>query len=446
MHSPPPLPIGRLPPPAPTIGFGNVKGVPIPSSPDLVTYGGDAHLMTIAPTRSGKGRSVIVPTLLTYPGPMIVFDPKRELAAITARRRREMGQRTVELAPLADGDGGDAFNPLDVFQLPGVDLETESQFVAELLSVSNKGVKDPFWDLNGCGLLSGVIAYAATCLPEEERHLSAVRSKLMCDDVVYGLAVLLDTVGKKMPPMAYDEIASFLQMSERDTRPGVLATVQSYLKPFVSQRVGKKLETSSFPILDVVAGAPLTIYISLPVDKLRSHAGWLRLVVGVLMRALTARTQIPEKPTLVVLDEAGQLGSFPFLESLMTLYAGFGVTCWLFFQDLSQLQACYPTGWKTILNNCGVIETFGIYNRDMARQWGDYFACGMEKLAALGADEQFVSIRGQGELCCRRFDYLCDPEFAGLHDPNPFYAAAVNRDAPLHPTRKRSRGPESQSV
>jgi hypothetical protein len=77
----------------------------------------------------------------------------------------------------------------------------------------------------------------------------------------------------------------------------------------------------------------------------------------------------------------------------------------------------------------------------MARQWGDYFACGMEKLSVLGADEQFVSIRGQGELCCRRFDYLRDPEFDGLFDANPFYGKVDRREVgrPHRRTRARSR-------
>jgi type IV secretory pathway TraG/TraD family ATPase VirD4 len=43
---------------------------------EAIEYSGDSHLMTIAPTGAGKGRSVIIPTLLTYPGPIIVVDPK----------------------------------------------------------------------------------------------------------------------------------------------------------------------------------------------------------------------------------------------------------------------------------------------------------------------------------------------------------------------------------
>src|SRR4029077_9110689 len=64
-----------------------------------VTYDGDAPLLTCASTGAGKGRCVLIPTLLTYPGPVIVMDIKGELFQVTSRRRREMGQRVVVLDP-----------------------------------------------------------------------------------------------------------------------------------------------------------------------------------------------------------------------------------------------------------------------------------------------------------------------------------------------------------
>jgi type IV secretory pathway TraG/TraD family ATPase VirD4 len=50
-------------------------------------YTGSRHLLTVAPTRGGKGVSAIIPNLLMYPGSAFVIDPKGENARITAARR-----------------------------------------------------------------------------------------------------------------------------------------------------------------------------------------------------------------------------------------------------------------------------------------------------------------------------------------------------------------------
>jgi type IV secretion system protein VirD4 len=392
-----------------------------------LSYSGDGHLITLAPTRSGKGRGAIVPNLLLYPGPVIVFDPKGELYRVTARRRREMGQRVVKLDPCCVlGPDSDNLNPFDVFTLDNADLETDAQTLADWLANGNRGSKDPFWDLHGCGLHSALIAHIAQSAPPQERNLDSVRKLLMGGDTVYNLAVLLDTHARTMNRMAHDEIASFLQTADV-TRSGILATALGYIKPFLSPRMTRVLGSSTFDLHDVVSGAPLSVYMVLPPDKLKSHKALLKMWVGTFLKALTSRQHIPALRTLLLLDECAQLEHFPYLETVITLCAGFGVQCWTFWQDMSQLKTCYPSSWETILNNCAVMQTFGIRNRHMATQWGDYLEHGPEQFLTLPPERQVVHLHGQGEFCCRRPDYLGDSLFTGLFDDNPFYAAPPAR-------------------
>jgi type IV secretion system protein VirD4 len=58
----------------------------------VLRYPGPGHLITVAPTRSGKGRDVIIPALLDWPYSAIVIDPKGELACVTSARRRRFGK------------------------------------------------------------------------------------------------------------------------------------------------------------------------------------------------------------------------------------------------------------------------------------------------------------------------------------------------------------------
>jgi len=332
-----------------------------------------------------------------------------------------MGQHVVCLDPCGlVTPVTDTLNPLDIFALENADLETDAQMLASWMSDGYRFSREPFWDQQGSSLQAAVIAYVASSLPKEERNLETARRLLMSDDTVYGLAVTLDKHGENMNRMAHDEIAAFLQTTDV-TRSGILATALSYIKQFHSPRMASALSNSTFDLRDIIAGKPMTVYMVLPVDKLRSHKALLKMWVGTFLKALTSRSRLPDQRTLVLLDECAQLENFPYLETVITLCAGYGVQCWSIWQDMAQLKTCYPTSWETILNNCEVLQTFGINNRHMATQWGDYLEHGPEALLTLPRERQVVHIQGQGEVCCRRPDYLNDSIFAGMFDENPLY-------------------------
>lgn len=381
------------------------------------------HLLTCAPTGSGKGRCCAIPTLLDYPGQVVTIDVKGELYGCTHRRRREMGHHVVKLDPFRVIDKTtDGFNPLEMFQLPTTDFDTDSQMVASMLSEGNKFGRDPFWDTTASGLHSAVINYLVTLLPREKQNFNEMRRLLCCDDVVYKIAVLLDTVGKQMRELAYQEFTSFLQLAERETRPSVLATAQSYIKTFNSERVAEMLESSSFSLQDFADGKPLSIYIIIPPERLESHRPLLRIILASLFAAVFSRRRIPNPRTLFLIDEAGNLGSFPVMKAAMTLCRGFGVRCWTFWQDLQQIQDCYPTSWKTMINNAGALQLFGLSTRLMAKEWSDVLGCSEEKLRNLRPDEQYLLLQGRGEVISRRLDYLSDAHYEGHFDDNRFYS------------------------
>lgn len=403
------------------IGFAPL----VQRSPDClvpINYDGP-HLLTCAPTGSGKGRCCAVPALLEYPGQVVTIDIKGELYGCTHRRRREMGQQVIKLDPFRVVDATtDGFNPLEMFQLPTTDFDTDAQMVASMLSEGNKFGRDPFWDTTASGLHSAVINYLVTLRPPEKRNFNEMRRLLCCDDVVYNIAVLLDTVGKQMRELAYQEFTSFLQLAERETRPSVLATAQSYIKTFNSERVSEMLEKSSFSLQDFADGKPMSIYIIIPPERLESHRPLLRIILASLFAAVFSRKRIPDPRSLFLIDEAGNLGPFPVMKAAMTLCRGFGARCWTFWQDMQQIQACYPDCWKTFINNAGALQLFGMSTRLMAREWADVLGCSVETLLNMSPREQFLLLQNRGEVIGRRLDYLTDVRYRGLFDDNRFYS------------------------
>lgn len=395
----------------------------------LIVDDSDGHTCCVAPTRAGKSRSVIVPNALCFPGTAIFLDPKAEHAYVTSRRRRELTPEVHFIDPTHYFTNDSArLNPIDALLLPGADLEIDSYALAEMLSRGYRGTKEPFWDQHGIALLAALIINAALDADPARRNLKTVLDALSEDDVCYSLATLLDSQGATMNRTAYRTIATVLQMPEV-TRGGVLATTQAYVRPLMSESVSAALGPSTISLTDLMAGKPMTIYLILPPHRLPALRGLLKVQLGTIMMALLYRREPPRVPTWLVLDEVGQLENFPILENLLTMSAGYNVRVSMFWQDLAQMVSYYPDSWRTILNNCSTLQTFGIYNRAMATQWGDYMDIHPSEMLQLKPDEQVITSHNQGTYISQRLDYLRDfpMETFDAHPMHPRHCRSLGR-------------------
>src|SRR5580692_4941690 len=92
-----------------------------PEHSELITYAGDGHLITFAPTGTGKTSGPVICNALKHPGQLIVLDMKGEVYAATANARRAMGQEVCVLDLRDDGVPG-SLNPLDLAVSCGTDI------------------------------------------------------------------------------------------------------------------------------------------------------------------------------------------------------------------------------------------------------------------------------------------------------------------------------------
>jgi type IV secretion system protein VirD4 len=362
-----------------------------------------------------------MPNLLTFPGPMTAIDIKGELYQVTSRRRREMGHQVIAMDPFhLVTERSDSLNPLDLLQLPRADVDSDAEMLASLLAVGNQYSTDPFWNTTANGLIAALIAHIAT-YPEKERHLGQLRAWMYHHDMDLAIAKMLDDNAIKSR-MARELFIAYLSAPHEQTRPCIRTMASSYISALGSEQVLDTLRASSFRLQDVFDGRPLSIYIIIPPDKLESHKALLRLWIGTLLTAVMRRTLMPRQRMLFLLDECAQLGTLPMLRQAITLLRGSGLQTWTFWQDLSQLRQCYPNDWQTILNNCGVLQIFGITNHNMAKEWSELLGQRPQDLLELAPEDAVVLRRGHGSLVCRRPDYLKDEEFVGLFDANPRFA------------------------
>lgn len=402
-----------------------------------VLHTGDGHLITLARTGAGKGIGCIIPALLRYQGPVIVIDPKGENYQVTARRRREMGQKVLLLDPFGvTGEETGALNPLDLIDPRSPEAIDSAAQLAELI-VTKQHTQDPFWDSRAYSLITTMLLFVASGRPPVLRNLQEMHYLLnqTNEDMDFTFKEIL-----KNPLPVVRQGGAIKSTAEAKVWASILSTAQSHTDFLRSAGAQATLGRSTIDLDAITRGDPISIYVVVPPEKLESHGKLLRLWIGVMMAAITRRSRRPELPTLFILDEAAQLGPLKQLRQAITLLRGYGLRTWSFWQDLSQLQMLYPHDWKTMINNCEVLQAFGFSNARVARDGGEL--TGYEDwrvLQDLEFSQMVLAIAGDKPVIARKPNYLADPAFAGQFDENGFYSDAPQRSREIRPPERRPR-------
>ncbi|MCW3847377.1 type IV secretory system conjugative DNA transfer family protein [Sphingomonas sp. LB-2] len=349
---------------------------------ETLRYNGDRHLLTFAPTRWGKGTTMIVPNLLIYGGSAIVIDPKGENALITAQARAAMGQEIHVVDPwgIAAGWGGgiSRFNPLD-WLVPGdPDMAENAMILADAL-VAKEGAGDPFWNEEAKALLHGLILYVATDAEEAgSRHLGRVRELLLLDGE--DMPALFQRMYESPHRVVASAGARSLQKDEK-LLASVVSSAQAHTHFLDSPRLLDSLSASDFDFAELKA-RKITVYLVLPSDRLETFSRWLRLLIQQALTVNARNIEIqPDKPILFMLDELASLGRLAAIKTAYGLMAGYGMQLWGVVQDATQLRDLYGEGWETFISNAGAVQYFG--SRD--RLSSEYFSalCGQATVTNL---------------------------------------------------------------
>jgi type IV secretion system protein VirD4 len=381
-----------------------------PETGDLITYSGDGHLITFAPTGTGKTSGPVISNALTHPGQLIVLDMKGEVHAATAKARRAMGQQ-VHVLNLRDGAATGSLNPLDLAIRCGSDpVAVARSFAAEMVE-RGENERDRFWNDWAETMITGGLAWMITDCQPEECNLATLFDLFTCDDVPYRLATMMDDKEKLRNRASRAAFSSFLQLSERDTRPSVMGTTLTHLRLFDSDMIRGLTDESTIDLDALIAGEPMSLYIIVPPSRLTAYRPLLRIWLSGLILALTQRKTPPKERTLMLCDEIGNLGRLDALLTAITLLRSWGLTLWTFWQNAAQLQI-YGAQANTLVDNAGVIQAFGARNLRMAQDFANLVgSVSPQDIMSMAKDEQILLIEGN-TLQCRQARYYNDAHFS----------------------------------
>jgi type IV secretion system protein VirD4 len=360
-------------------------------------HNGPEHILTYAPTRSGKGVSLVMPTLLSWPHSAVITDIKGELFAMTAGWRKKYANNSIIKYEPASPTNDIAWNCLDEIRLDtGQEVGDVQNLATIIVDPDGKGLED-HWQKTAQSLLVGVILHVLyksrregtpATLPYVDKLLSPTEksvSSLWLEMTQY------PHVDGKTHHAVSSAARDMLDRPEEEAG-SVLSTTKSYLSLYRDPVVAKNISASNFRVKDLMDyDNPVSLYIitnptdkdrlkplvrimlnmivrvladKMAYDRIAVYSGWrgwlARLGLPITPRYVVKQTHAHKHRLLGMLDEFPSLGRLGIMEDALAHVAGYGIKFYLICQDISQLKST-KFGYgadETITANCHIQNAF----------------------------------------------------------------------------------------
>lgn len=344
-------------------------------------HNGPEHVMLMAPTRAGKGVSIVIPTLLCWPHSVLITDIKSENYGITAGyRKSNLGNKVLKFDPTSMDKSSVRYNPLDEIRLSTKNEVRDVQNITDMLvDPHGKGDLD-HWSKTGHALLVGVMLHLKYTM-KDKATLSAMATFLSNPVMSFEQTLILMMQTKHTSNKAqFKEIYGFdslthpvvaqsarelLNKSDRE-RSSVLSTAMSFLELYRDPVVSYNTAVSEFSIADLMHhDQPVSLYLLVPPSDINRTRPLIRMILNQVVCRLTETMQfkdgIPVKQykhrLLLLLDEFPALGRLDAFETSLAFIAGYGLTALLVIQSMNQLNKTYCIN-NSITDNCHVRVVF----------------------------------------------------------------------------------------
>ncbi len=434
---------------------------------EYLRHEGPEHVMAFAPTRTGKGVGLVVPTLLSWAGSAVVHDIKGENWALTAGWRSRFSH--CLLFNPTDATSA-AYNPLLEVR-KGTHEVRDVQNIADIL-VDPEGALERrnHWEKTSHALLVGAILHVLYA--GEDKTLRGVANFLSDPACPFELTLhrMMTTahVGEGPHPVVASAAREVLNKSENE-RSGVLSTAMSFLGLYRDPTVAEVTSRCDWRIADLISAEhPVSLYLVVPPSDISRTKPLIRLILNQIGRRLTESLDGSDgierrHKLLLMLDEFPALGRLDFFESALAFMAGYGLRAFLIAQSLNQIDKAYGPN-HSILDNCHVRIAFATNDERTAKRISEALGTATElraqrnyaghrlapwlghlmvsrqetarplltpgEVMQLPPDDAVVMVSGHPPIRAKKLRYYLDRNFTRRVHKAPALAAGVYADRP----------------
>jgi len=364
-------------------------------------HDGPEHIMCFAPTRSGKGISLVIPTLLTWLESALILDIKGENYALTAGWRSLIGQRVLRFDPAAL-TGSVRYNPLSEVRLE-TDYEiADCQNIASMIiDPDGKGLKD-FWMQSAWEWLSAALLHQLYRIKKEDGRAATLADVHAFMSVGHDEGDNVEDEGpvNNGDDESFDRLLDDMAMFDhgRETvnaeirrcsgrmlkraaaeRSGVHSSASVQLALYSDPIVAANTSESDFRIQDLMNGdTPTSLYIVIPPSDIARLRPLVRILMNQFLTRLMADMEFEggaqkrhyRHRLLLMLDEFTSIGKLEIFEKALAFMAGYGLKAFIYVQDTTQLQKEYGRE-ESITSNCHIRIAFAPNKIETARLLSD---------------------------------------------------------------------------
>lgn len=444
-------------------------GKPEKKAPHLRAHTDDQGTVLVSgPPRSGKGVGIIVPTLLDYPGSLIVYDVKGELFETTSRRRLEKGDKVRVLAPFdvqfPNNPDGSLVGRSHVFN-PLIEISRMADLEDRLVRIS---------EISAALLAPKSSSGAEVSLMEDAQEIFKAATAVVCNEPLPSIGRVLQVLTPKVK--GEDEVpdykSMFASLASRAPDPiskGVLLRMagqdNKQLGIYLSVLMGGGLNAWSNPAIvratasterndfdfEQMRWEPQTCCICIPEAHKQVSRPLVRLFIQCAINALRRRLMGSDEdflPVLFMIDEFHSLGRMQGVLDAVTTLPGYGGRLCLVVQSPASLREHYGPAGEEILTESSHLHVWLTPNSEETKQklsktlgnktvtqksvsgrnwskepgraesWSEKSRALMtpEEIGRLGKEEVIITGKGMFPIRTNRVSFYKDHRFKALND------------------------------
>ena len=348
------------------------------------------NILLFAPSQSGKGVSIVVPNLLSWPHSVLVYDPKGENWTKTAGWRKEkLGSTAIKLDFTSDDGSAACFNPLWEVRVGSKEVRDVQNIAGMIVNPDGKGLAD-HWVKSSYNFLVGLIIHiiysgrdkslrgVIDFITDPDRTIEETLEEMLHaeHDLEFKNNWINTLSGE--PAQTHPTVSSVArEMLNKapEERSGIVSTTLSYLALFRDPIIAKNTTSSDFQITDLVNyRKPVSLYIVVPESDRDRLRPLIRMILKLISSRLLEKMEFDEtgrakfnNRLLIVLDEFARLRHLEFIEEDMAISLGYGINFLIIIQDISQIYKAYSKE-ESITGNCHVRIAYAPNKLETARE------------------------------------------------------------------------------